>query len=92
MSSRNTMAKVAVAPVVHNFSDLRPSSRALTIVPRPASRKSSVHGTTDRPLSRSSSRAGSDSVDARQVLKANSPNVLIRSPGRRGSEFCWGKE
>lgn len=90
MSSRNTMAKVAVAPVVHNFSDLRPSSRALTIVPRPASRKSSVHGTTDRPLSRSSSRAGSDSVDARQALKANSPNVLIRSPGRRGSEFCWG--
>jgi len=90
MSSRNTMAKVAVAPVVHNFSDLRPSSRALTIVPRPASRKSSVHGTTDRPLSRSSSRAGSDSVDSRQALKANSPNVLIRSPGRRGSEFCWG--
>lgn len=87
------MAKVAVAPVVHNFSDLRPSSRALTIVPRPASRKSSVHGTfSDRPLSRSSSRAGSESVDARQALKGNSPNVLIRSPGRRGSEFCWGKE
>lgn len=83
------MAKVAVAPAVHNFSDLRPSSRALTIIPRPASRKSSVYGTLDRPHSQNSSRAETVIVSPRGP-KGISSNVLILSPGRQGSRFSWG--
>ena len=81
-----------MAPAVHNFSDLRPSSRALTIVPRPASRKSAVCGTLDRPHSQRSSRAESNAFFSPRGSKGISSNVLILSPGRQGSELSWGEE
>lgn len=83
------MAKVFVAPAVHNFADLRPSSRALTITPRPASRNSTGYGTLDRPPSRNISRVGSNVVVSPRESKRVS-NILILSPGRRNSGLSLG--
>ena len=83
------MAKVVVAPAVHNFSDLRPSSRALTITPRPASRKSTGYGTLDRPPSRNS--VGGDMIVSPRGKGRVSSNILILSPGRRASSLSLGK-
>lgn len=77
------MAKVAVVPAAYGFSDLRPSSRALTITPRPASRKSTGHGTIERPSSRNVSRGESDPVVSPRRSKGVSSSVLIITPGRR---------
>ncbi|XP_020616607.1 EF-hand calcium-binding domain-containing protein 6-like [Orbicella faveolata] len=79
------MAKVAVVPAVYGFSDLRPSSRALTITPRPASRKSTAFGTLERPSSRNVSRGESDLVVSPRRSKGVSSSVLIITPGRRDS-------
>ena len=79
------MAKVAVVPAVYGFSDLRPSSRALTITPRPASRKSNEFGTVERPSSRNVSRGESDLVVSPGRSKGVSSSVLIITPGRRDS-------
>ena len=84
------MAKVFVAPAVHNFADLRPSSRALTITPRPASRNSTGYGTLDRPPSQNISRVGSNVVVSPRESKRVS-NILILSPGRRNSGLSLGK-
>ena len=78
------MAKVAVAPAVHSFSDLRPSSRALTITPRPASRKSAGFGTLDRPSSGNISRGRNVAVSSRGSKGVASSMLIIR-PGRRDS-------
>ena len=83
------MAKVVIAPAVHNFSDLRPSSRALTITPRPASRKSNV--AFDRAPSRNNSRGGSDVVVSPRGSKGVSSSILIISPRRRSSGLSLGK-
>ena len=85
------MAKVAVAPAVHSFSDLRPSSRALTITPRPASRKSTGFGTHDRPPSRNVSRVEGDLVVSPRRSKGVSSSALIITPGRRDSGLSLGK-
>ena len=79
------MAKVAVVPAVYGFSDLRPSSRALTITPRPASRKSTAFGTLERPSSHNVSRGESDLVVSPRRSKGVSSTVLIITPGRRDS-------
>ena len=79
------MAKVAVVPAVHGFSDLRPSSRALTITPRPASRRSTGFGTLERPSSRNVSRGENDLVVSPRRSKGVSSSVLIITPGRRDS-------
>lgn len=78
------MAKVAVAPAVHSFSDLRPSSRALTITPRPASRKSAGFGTLDRPSPGNISRGRNVAVSSRGSKGVASSMLIIR-PGRRDS-------
>ncbi|PFX18293.1 EF-hand calcium-binding domain-containing protein 6 [Stylophora pistillata] len=78
------MAKVAVAPAVHSFSDLRPSSRALTITPRPASRKSTGFGALDRPSSGNVSRGRNVAVSSLESKGAASGMFIIR-PGRRDS-------
>ena len=78
------MAKVAVAPAVHSFSDLRPSSRALTITPRPASRKSAGFGTLDRLPSGNISRGRNVAVSSRGSKGVASSMLIIR-PGRRDS-------
>lgn len=85
------MAKVAVAPAVHSFSDLRPSSRALTITPRPASRKSTGFGTHDRPPSRNVSRVEGDLVVSPRRSKGVSSSALIITTGRRDSGLSLGK-
>lgn len=85
------MAKVVVAPAVHNFSDLRPSSRAMTFTSRPASRKSAGYGTPDRPNSRNISRVESDVVVSPRGSKEIASSILIVSPGRRGSGLRVGK-
>jgi len=86
------MAKVAVVPAVYGFSDLRPSSRALTITPRPASRKSTGFGTLERPSSRNVSHGKSDLVVSPSRTKGVSSSVLIITPGRRdSSDLSLGK-
>lgn len=73
------MAKVVVSPAVHNFTELFPPSRAVTMTPRPASRKSLA-----RPSSRSSFRAETElNFTPRSQKMTSFPTATVISPGRR---------
>ena len=77
------MAKVVVSPTVHSFSDIRPSSRALTITPRPASGKWTRYRTLDRRPSSNIYGAESDGTVSRGVEGKALSSAFDISTGRR---------